>query len=162
MNTAADSAPISDLPRPPSARGRALILITFVLLYGVACWLPAVHLAGRREVWAGVEVMVMGPWGMRFGQLGWFANLTALIALRCVMTGRTLATIVLTTASIILGLQALWLPGRVIPLGPEEFNEVRVISLSSGYYVWMAALIVPLLAALLLRQARPRAHSIDL
>jgi hypothetical protein len=143
MKEDADTAPQAAGPQPPSARGKALILLSFVGVYGIACALPAFYLTGRRDLWSGMEVMVIGPCALRFGQLGWLANLTALAALRCVMKGRPRMAVFLTAASVGLGLHVLSLPGKVIPLGPEEFNEVRIVSIGSGYYVWMAALLIP-------------------
>ena len=152
MTTAAPNA-----LRPPSARGRALILLSFVVVYSVACALPAVRLTGRRDAFAGVEVMVMGWHGLRMAQYGWLANFPALIALRCVMQGRTLYAIILAAVSLLLGLHSFWLMGHEIVLGDEPLNTVRVVSLASGYYVWMATLALPLAFALLLR--RPRSIS---
>lgn len=145
--------------RRPSARGRALILTACVFLYSVACALPALHLSGRRDVWSGVEVMVIGPLGLRLGQFGWLANIAALIALRCVMTGRTRFTMIFTAIAMALALHAPFLIGREIALGDEPFNTVRVISLGSGYYVWVAALLLPLVFALLSRRPRPKSRT---
>ncbi len=146
----------------PSARGRALILLLFVVAYATACMLPAFHLEGRREVWRGMEVMVLGAWGLGRGQFAWLANLTALAALGCVMTGRTLRAMILSAVSGLLGLHALVLVGQVISLGRGEGNEARVVSLGAGYLVWMGALLLPLLLALLLRQKRPLAPAPEL
>lgn len=130
------------------------MLLSFVVVYTIACALPAMRLTGRREVFAGVEVMVMGWHGLRMGQYGWLAHFPALIALRCVMHGRTLYAIILASFSLLLGLHSFWLIGREIVLGEEPLNTVRVVSLASGYYVWMAALALPLAFALLLRRPR--------
>ncbi|MDB6139225.1 MAG: hypothetical protein JWO94_2297 [Verrucomicrobiaceae bacterium] len=148
------------LPKPsaqrrPSARGRALMLLAFVALYGIACWLPALHLTGRRQVWSGMEVMVMGPMALRLGQFGWLANPAAIIALRSVMSGRTRLAIPCSVLAALLALHTPWLIGHQITLGPEPFNFVRVVSLGAGYYVWLAALLLPLAFALLLRRQRP-------
>ena len=148
-------APTPDVARPPSARGRAFLLLAFVLLYGVACWLPALHLTGRRDVFAGVEVMVLGPLSLRLGQFAWLANLPAVLALYFVMKGRTGAAMTLSGAAFVLGLHTFWLLEKEIPLGEESFNKVRVVSVGVGAYVWLAALLLPLAAAFLLRHQRP-------
>ena len=145
--------------RRPSARGRALILPSFVLVYSLACWLPAIRLTGHRAVWSGVEVMVIGPVGMRLGQFGWLANVAGLLALRCVMNGRTHSTMIFSAITVALALHTPFLIGREITLGDEPFNTVRVVSLASGYYVWIAALLVPLAFALLFRRPQPKSRA---
>ena len=41
--------------------------------------------------------------------------------------------------------------GREIALGPQEFNHVRLVALGAGYYVWLLALLLPLIITLLQR-----------
>jgi hypothetical protein len=149
----------TDLAGPPSAKGKALILLGFVALYTIACGLPALHLEGPQRQWYGVELMVMGPLGLKYRQIAWFANIDAVIALWCVMQGRTTAAIVLTGVAFGLALQTLWLPGMVIPVGEQEFEKVRVLGVGAGFYVWVAALLIPLAAAFLLRHSRTKSRT---
>ena len=151
-------APKPDVPRPPSARGRAFILLSFVLLFAAACALPALHLTGRREVWTGVELIAMGWMGLTLGQYGWLANPAVLIALLLAMRGRTSLAIIFSFIAAALGLHTLWLLGHEIKLGDEPFNTVRVVSLGAGYYVWMTGLLQPLAVASLLRHQRPKSR----
>ena len=148
--------PELDLSGPPSAKGQALILISFVVIYAIACALPAMRLEGRVHGWYGVEMMVLGPLGIPHGQYAWLANLDAVVALWCAMKGHTKAAVILTGVAFGLGLQALWLPGTTIPLSDNPRDTVLVTSLSYGYYFWLLALLEPLAAAFLQRHARPR------
>ena len=147
--------PQPDIPFAPSARGRALLLLAFVIVYAAACSLPALYLTGRRDSWSGVEVMVLGPFGLQIGQFAWLANVAAALALWLVMKGRPGPAIFSGVMAFVLGLHTLWLPGTEVLLGSEPFNSVQVVSVGPGYFVWMAAMLVPLAAAFLLRQPRP-------
>lgn len=144
--------------RRPSARARAFLLLAYVLLYAIACALPALHLQGSRTTWSGVEAMVLGALGVRLGHYSWLANLPSLAALWCVMKGYTRGAVACTIVALLLSLQTFWLPGTELSLGESPSNHVRVVSVGAGCYVWMAALLLPLAAALLLRRPPPKAR----
>ena len=144
------------LSGPPSAKSQALMLLCFVILYAIACALPAMRLEGRQQVWYGVELMVIGPFGIPHGQYAWLANIDAVAALFCAMKGRTTAAIILTGVAFGLALQSLWMPGTTIPLSNAPEDTVRVVSLSFGFYAWVIALLMPLAAAFLHHHARAK------
>ncbi len=154
----AEAPPHPPHDRRPSAPGRAFLLLAYVVLYAIACALPALHLEGIRTTWSGVEAMVLGSLGVRLGHYSWLANIPGLAALWCVMKGRTKAAIACSVLAVLLSLQTFWLPGTEISLGSESFNRVRVVSVGAGCYVWIAALLLPLAAALLLRRPPLRAR----
>jgi hypothetical protein len=138
------------LPVPPSARGRAIILLAFVLVYSVACGLTAFHLEGQQERWTGVQLLVFGVVALKLGQFAWLANLTVIVALRAVMNGQTRTAQIWSGVSMLLSFHTFALFGQEIALGPQEFNHVRLVALGSGYYVWLLALLLPLIITLLL------------
>ena len=145
-----------ELVGPPSAKTRALILMAFVIVYALACGLPALRLEGQKHEWYGVELMVIGPLAIQHGHYSWLANLGALGALLCVMRGHVLATVILSGIALGLGLQTFWLPGTTIPLSNDPADKVRVLSVAPGCFVWLVALLQPLTAAFLLRHTRTK------
>lgn len=140
----------------PSARGRALILMSFVSIFATACALPAFHLDNEPYVWRGVHLLVLGVMGVKIGIYGWLANLPALLALRGVMQGWGMATPLCSVAALLMGLHTLAVFGRDIQVGAHSYNVVHVVALGPAFYVWLIALLQPLLAFLLLRQGRAR------
>lgn len=134
----------------PSARGRALILIVFVLLLGIACLLPALALEGAATQWRGIEALVLGPMALKFMQLAWLANLFALLALYRVMNHPGKLVIVFTAIAFVLSLDTLTLFGQDIAL-TDHGGQVRVVGLCGGFYVWLLTLLWPCLALMLLR-----------
>ena len=137
-----------------SARGRALILLTFVILYAVASWLPALTLEGAATHWRGVELLVLGPMGFKSMQFGWAANLLAGLALYRVMNKPGPMVFVLTLLALCVAMDTLTLFGQEFPLGNKP-GVVRVVGLATGFYVWLLGLAWPFFALMLLRIKPP-------
>ena len=154
------SAPVSPGIRP-SARGRALILLSFVLVFGTACALPAFYLDHEPYVWRGVHLLVLGAMGLKTGLYGWLANLPALLALRGVMQGWGMAAPVLSVLSMIVGLHTLTVFGRDLQVGAQAYHVVHVVALGPGFYVWLLALLHPFIIFMLLRQKLGRRTAED-
>jgi hypothetical protein len=140
----------------PSARGRALILIVFVCLYAVASWLPALTLEGAAVHWRGVELLVLGPMGLKSMQFAWLANLFAGLALYRVMNKPGVLVIVLETLALVVAMDTLMLFGQEMPLGDRQGSMVRVVGFASGFYFWLLALAWPFFALMLLRIRPPQ------
>lgn len=151
----ADTAPTAARIRDrPSARGRALILFSFVIIFGTACTLPAFHLDHEPYVWRGVHLLVLGVMAVKVGLYGWLANVLALFALRGVMQGWGIAIPLLSAFSMALGLHTLTVFGRDLQVGQHAYNVVHVVALGPGFYVWLLAMLQPLIVFFLLRQKR--------
>ena len=139
------------VPAPPTARGRAIILLSFVLIYTLACGFTAFHLDGQQQRWNGVQVLVFGLAGLKMMQFAWLANITVIVALRAVMQGQTRTAQIWSVVSLLLALHTFALFGQEISLGRQDFNTVRLVSLGAGYYLWLLALLLPLIITLLRR-----------
>ena len=139
------------VPAPPTARGRAIILLSFVLIYTLGCGFTAFHLDGQQQRWNGVQVLVFGLAGLKMMQFAWLANITVIVALRAVMQGQTRTAQIWSVVSLLLALHTFALFGQEISLGRQDFNTVRLVSLGAGYYLWLLALLLPLIITLLRR-----------
>jgi hypothetical protein len=134
------------MPSPPH---RTLILASFVLFYTVAAVMPALHWQGQQEKWHGYYAMIVGIWGIKSGVYAWLANPAALLAVHACMNGKRKNARVLSLISLGLAMHTVTLFGRVIPLGKQEFNVVKLSSLGTGFHFWLLALATPLLYSFL-------------
>jgi hypothetical protein len=137
----------------PSAREGALILIVFVGLNGLACASPAFYLEGQSTMWLGIETAVLGPMGLRFGQLGWLANLASLWAMRVVMRSYSIQAAVFSLVALALAAHTLTLMGAEIQVGWGPLDYVRLIGLGPGFFIWLAGLATPLTVWLVRRMS---------
>jgi hypothetical protein len=138
----------------PSARGRALIFSSFVFTMGVACCLPSIAFEGPTKPLTGIEALVMGPFMLRLGQYSWMANVLGLLGLERVIQGGRFAAAAYCVLALGLAVQAWWMVGQVVPIADGEF--AKVASLQAGFYVWLGALALPLVCAVLLAPAPVR------
>ena len=138
----------------PSARSRALILLSFVVVFGVASIMPAFYLDHEPYVWRGVHLLVLGVMGLKMGQYGWLANPLVLVALIGVMKGWRRVVPVLSVGAMLTGLHTLTVFGRDLQVGAHTYNVLHVIALGPGFYVWLAALLHPFVVFMLLRRKR--------
>jgi hypothetical protein len=148
-----DGIPQPSAPPPgasstcPDARTRALVLILFLLVYGTACALPAFYMTGQVSMWRGAHLMTLGVLALRLGQLGWLANIAALVALRAAMAGHRLHTALSSVLAVLLGLHSLKLLQHEVSIGPGDFNVVRLFAFGPGFYVWFVAMLIPLICS---------------
>jgi hypothetical protein len=93
--------------------------------------------------------MVVGGWGIKSGVYAWLANPAAVVAVRACMNGQRKNARVFSLFAIGLALHTVTLFGRVIPLGKQEFNVVKLSALGIGFHFWLLALAMPLLFSFL-------------
>ncbi len=130
----------------PSARARALMLIAFITTYTVACCLPTFYMTGQETVWHGVELMALGIMSLKLGQTAWLANFLAVAALRCAMSGQTKALHIISALTLLFACHTLALYNQEISIGKGDFNVVRLVAFGPGFYVWILALLMPLIS----------------
>lgn len=147
--------PVPPPPHPPrvSSRFRLAALGVFCLLYLLACALPVLHVDKGAPAWPGYQVAWSGALGVFIGQFAWFANLFAVAAMICLLAGAKRAAMLLSLCAVLISTDTFRLFHQDILLDEGGVNKARLQSLGIGFYFWMAALITPLVAALL---AKPR------
>lgn len=148
--------PPLDHPSPPARISRRYRLVTlgvFCLFFILACGLPVLHVDKGDPVWPGYQVVWAGALGVFIGQFAWFANLFAAGAMICFLAGAKRAAMLLSLIALFISTDTFRLFRQEILLDEAGVNKARLQSLGIGFYFWMAALITPLVAALL---AKPK------
>lgn len=91
----------------------------------------------------GYEILPMGVLGVLLGMFAWLANLLTLLAVVLSAFGKRLVAMILSVASVALGLQSFTLdavPFNEASMQPDNLNVVD--HLGPGFYLWMASLVV--------------------
>jgi hypothetical protein len=91
----------------------------------------------------GYEILLSGALGVLLGMFAWFANPLMLLALLLSMLKTRLPSMILSVASIALGLQSYWLeavPFNESSMKPDNLNVVD--HLGPGFYLWMGSLVM--------------------
>jgi hypothetical protein len=146
----------SQTPSPsdkPGAIGSRLgVLAASLILYLIACALPALYLAGdRTQTMRGVEVLALGWQGLLIGQFAWFANGPWLISLFLVWFRRPLTAAVLAFLAFALAQDTWRLFGQEIPADEGGVNQFYLERLGPGAYLWMASIALVVVGALVIR-----------
>jgi hypothetical protein len=159
--TAPPASPGPVAQRGPDAWLRAAAIGGSVLLWSVACGLPALHVRLiQPDPWdrsgtvdSGLICALYGPLGPLYRQFAWYANPALAVAL-CLFGARKWRAATLTAAAgLVIALDAL----ALLPWMPERARDYFFVSrLLPGFYVWLASigLVVVAGAAALLGQAR--------
>jgi hypothetical protein len=127
-------------------RARLLLCVPALLLYFVACGLPALRLANG-DVWSGGKMLGLGWLGVLLGQFGWLANFFWLGSMVFTLRGRPMIALGLAVIAAAIGLHMLALPGTEISLDEGGVNKTQATALAPGAWVWMAALAAAALGA---------------
>jgi hypothetical protein len=131
----------------------AVIGLAFFLLL-LACALPALVMSrggGAEESWPGIQVLGLGWMGPLIGQLGWYANLPAGLALPFLLFRRCFIAAGILAVSLLLSLHTLALFHQEIPANEGGVGPPYVLQrLGPGFYLWVASLLVLFLGSLAL------------
>jgi hypothetical protein len=123
-------------------------------LFLLSLALPAFHFANHPPVF-GLEVLLMGWWGLFTFNLGWLANPFYICAM-------TLVLCRLSRLAIVPGCLAIPLALHSLAVKKYFFNEAYstpIRSLGLAFYVWLAAMIVLAVTLMLQRSPARVSHS---
>jgi hypothetical protein len=149
------NVPNSPFPAPtrPIVSWLARLAITGVslLLLVVACATPA--LVFRRngtddETWFGIHALAFGWMGVLIGQLAWFANIVAPIAVLCMLFRRWIVASVLTLIALVLAANTLLLFAQEIPADEAGVNKLVFEYPHVGFVFWIASIFVVLVGSI--------------
>ncbi|WP_386780325.1 hypothetical protein [Luteolibacter ambystomatis] len=129
------------MPSPPSWKGRLIVGGATLVVFGVACALPAYYLKNG-DRWSGGQVLLMGWMGLFLGQLGWFANLLYFPALITLLCRCWKTTVILAGVAFLIGLHSFALALQEIPLDEGGVNKTTVTAIGAAPVVWLASFVV--------------------
>ena len=128
--------------RPLPVSWRLTIVGVALALYVFACCLPAVRMENG-SVWYGAEILLLGPFGLLFMQIAWFANLLFIPSLIFIGMGWWRAALFVSLLQVLIALDMLNFPGSEIILDEGGINKTSVLALLPGAWFWLVSLIVP-------------------
>lgn len=135
------------LPEAPPRRPWILAALTLVI-YAISLFPPALYLENEAD-WTGGAVLLMGWLGPLIGQFGWLANLPWFVALVLLIFRQWASAFILSLFAFLVGFSSLTIVHKEMLLDEGGVNKAVVMGLGPAFYVWMAALALPALAAAL-------------
>ena len=90
----------------------------------------------------GMTVLLLGWWGLITGEVGWFGNLAFFYALWATITGHEFGAKVASTVAFILALTSFHAKEWYF----SEAGGTPILSHGSGFYMWLFAFLILLLA----------------
>jgi len=128
---------------------RRLLLCLSMVTFATSMFLPPLTLDGRDVL--SINVVLLGGFGVMYGETRWYANLLYVAAL--VMVGMHGRLHSLTTC--VAGIALIWSLSCIIwPVRLMQDTSVVAASLSVGAYMWMAAMALGLASALAPERAK--------
>ncbi len=144
----------SNTPRPIWA----MLLVSSVVLFLVACALPALAFkrdSGLSEQTSGLSALTMGWLALKPPQVGWLANVFVVIAWIATLARAPVLARIAALLAVLAGLSSLMLFRDPAPAGST--GQMWLMDLLPGFYVWIVSLLDALIAAMLVTVRRPRA-----
>jgi hypothetical protein len=140
-------APTIDRTSPARKNSASNVLLVVALLtYLAALALPAYRTGYEevRQVHYGLEALILGPIGLLYGQVSWFANPFLLAALSARMRSTRRSAVALALIALATG--SSFLLGKTVALGSAGETPYQV---ALGFYVWLVSIGLTCLSALL-------------
>lgn len=125
-----------------------MILIASVVLFVIACSLPALEFAknGNKDVMVGISVLGVGWSGIFEGIIAWYANLIAVLALGLGFLGKPKWAAIVGLVALLIGCTTFSMFGRDLPADEGGVTHMMLTRTLAGCYVWLASLaVLPLL-----------------
>ncbi len=127
---------------------RLQFLLAAAVLFAVSLFLPAItyDVSGTSDSMSGLSLLLMGWFAVFAGVFGWLAN--PLFAFGCVavLLRRKITSIVLLALSLLLAISSVQLFSTGV-MKDESGALYPLQFFSAGFYVWLAAIVVALIAA---------------
>ncbi len=156
--TEAQRPPAGQTTARPALRPDWIALLSSLLLYGLACLLPALQLTPQADsIWPGFALLLMGWLGFFIFQFGWLANGPYFIGLLFLLLRKPLAALLSFGAALLVSLNTFLLFFQEIPANENTMHGYPLYALRPGFYLWLAAMLAGGVGAfiLLLRRALP-------
>jgi hypothetical protein len=141
-------------PLPSLWPQRIAVLSISAILFVIACATPGLYVTSTNAnsgPWLGLHILVIGWTAFFVGQFAWFANCLLLLAAVMLLLRRWLTTVVILLIALPFAAQTFMLLGQDLPADEAGVNRMHVTGIGTGYYFWLASLIVPIPGALWLR-----------
>jgi hypothetical protein len=138
------------LPGAPAPRPWILAGLT-VLVYVGSLFPSALYLENNAD-WTGGAVLSMGWLGPLIGQFGWLANLPWLVALVLLLFRFWTPAFILSLLAVLVGLSSLTFVHKEMLLDEAGVKKAIVLGLGPAFYLWMVALALPAVIAVLGRR----------
>ena len=126
-----------------------MILIASLVLFAVACCLPALEFTknGNKDAMVGINVLGVGWSGIFEGVFGWYANPIAVLSIALGFFGKPKLAAIAGLVALLTGCTTFTLFGRDLPADEGGVTHMMLTRTLPGCYVWLASLaVLPLLA----------------
>jgi len=123
-------------------------LLAALALFAVSLFLPAItyDVSGTSDSSSGMSLLLMGWFDVFAGVAGWLANPFFAFGCVAVLLRRKLTSIVLLSLSLLLAISSVQLFSTGV-MKDESGALYPLQHFSAGFYVWLAAIVVALVAA---------------
>lgn len=144
--------PVESTAPRPSSPVRFIVLGISLILFSIACLLPALVFLGNSgiDTWQGYRILAFGWMGPMFGQFAWCANPLLLISMVTLIIRRWVITIVVSILTLLLAANTFLLFFQEVPADEAGVNMLELQYLHVGAYLWFVSILTILIGAVIL------------
>jgi hypothetical protein len=145
-----------------SAKARIISIAASVACWGVACFLPALHLVGKantqgeQSTMVGLLAFIMAFFAMLEGQFAWLANPLWFMAMILLALGRSRAALIVSVLAIAVAQHTWMVVGTEIPGDEGGVKKYLVTSLGLGFWLWVSSFVLIAAVAAVRPQVAPQ------
>jgi hypothetical protein len=152
MTSPESNSPVESTAPRPSSPARFIVLGVSLILFSIACLLPALVFLGNSgtDIWQGYRILVFGWMGPMFGQFAWCANPLLLISMVTLVLRRWVITIVISILTLLLAANTFLLFFQEVPADEAGVNMLELQYLHVGAYLWFVSILTILIGAVIL------------
>jgi len=136
----------------PRAGIMKILILTSVLVYVVACCLPALQWRDDNkplEIMLGLRALAVGWSGIFAGVVAWYANPLWLLSLSLAFLRKPWLGSIAGVIALLIALTVFNVVGRELPNDEGGVTKTRIVAVLPGAYVWFISIGLSILAALL-------------
>jgi hypothetical protein len=145
----------SSSPRRVGMRARLLVVGLSLLVHFVSWIAPALQFdmtSGGPWIPRGWEVAFLGVQALLVGNVGWLANVFYAPSLIAALLAWWRTAAGLAAVALVVGLHSLALIGLEVPADEGNVNQMVLVHLRAGFYLWMSSMAVVVVGSLWCRK----------
>jgi hypothetical protein len=152
MTAPESNTPMESAAPRPSHPARFIVLGISLILFSIACLLPALVFLGNSgtDIWQGYRILFLGWMGPMFGQFAWCANPLLLVSMVTLVIRRWVITIVVSILTLFLAANTFLLFFQEVPADEAGVNMLELQYLHVGAYLWFVSILTILIGAVIL------------
>jgi hypothetical protein len=145
----------SSLPRRAGMAARLGVVGASLLVHFASWMAPALQFdvtSGGPWIPRGWEVAFLGVQALLVGNVGWLANVLYAPSLIAALLAWWRTAAMCAAVAVLVGFHSLALIGQEVPADEGNVNQMVLVHLRAGFYLWMSSMVVMVILSLWCRR----------